>query len=396
MNKNTSILFASIAIAMLGYGMAMPILPFFIEELGGGGLQLGMLVASYGLMQLIFAPVWGTLSDRHGRKKILMVGMVGLSLAMALFGLSTRLWMLYAAQILSGILACAMFPVSMAYIGDSTSSEDRGGAIGKVGAAAGLGIILGPGIGGLLATRSLSTPFFLGSLICLATVLIILVFLPESLPPEKRVQGSRTVRSFSFRRIGQSLMSPIGFGLFIAFAVYFGKSNFSSIYGLYALERFGYGPGEVGSILMIMSLVYLIAQGILVGPLTRRFGERRVILGALLGNALGFVLMLLARSFLTMVLAICLFILVNALLKPSALSLISKQSSLEQGVTMGLAESWMSIGRIIGPLWAGLIFDVHLSLPFISGALFFLVVFLRFATPGFRSQSAAGQQTNES
>lgn len=370
------ILFISICIAMLGYGIAMPVLPFYIEQLGGGGLQLGLLIAAYGVMQLIFAPIWGSLSDRHGRKPILIVGMTGLGLGMLLFGLSHSLWMLYMAQLLSGALACAMFPVAMAYVSDSSSDDNRSGAIGKIGAAAGLGVVLGPAIGGLLATYSLATPFFVAASICFFAVIVIIIGLPESLTLANRNKTTEKIEFLQVKGLWQAMYTPIAFGLFAVFAVYFGKSNFSSIYGLYALERFGYGPQEVGSVLMIMSLVYLIAQGFIVGPLTNKYGEQKVIKWALLGNGIGFILMLLANTYIWIVLTISFFILLNALLKPAALAFISKNSTKKQGKAMGFAESYMSVGRIIGPVWAGAIYDVNSSFPFISGALFFLLMFL--------------------
>ncbi len=373
--KNVAILFACIIIAMLGYGIALPVLPFYIEQFGGRGLQLGLLVAAYGIMQLIFAPVWGSLSDRYGRKPILMIGMSGLGLGMLLFGFSRSLLMLYGAQLVSGALACAMFPVAMAYISDSSSDQERAGLMGKVGASAGLGIVLGPGIGGILADYSLALPFFVAASVCFATVLIIFFVLPESLEPEKRSDKTENITFIQLKGLWQAIYTPIGFGLFAAFAVYFGKSNFSSIYGLYALERFGYGPKEVGSILMIMSLAYLISQGFLVGPLIKKIGEESLIRLALIGNALGFLLLILASQYVTMVIAIVFFIILNAMLKPSALSFISKRASDRQGAAMGIAESYMSVGRVAGPIWAGSLFDVHILLPFISGGIFFLIMF---------------------
>ena len=145
------ILFFTLVVVMLGFGMVIPILPFLIESLGASGRELGLLMATFALMQLIFSPVWGSLSDRIGRKPVLMIGVFGFGITMVLFGLSTELWMLFAARALSGILSSATLPTAMAYIGDSTSEEDRGGGMGVVGAAMGLGMVLGPGLGGLLA-----------------------------------------------------------------------------------------------------------------------------------------------------------------------------------------------------------------------------------------------------
>ncbi|MCK8826125.1 MFS transporter [Fuchsiella alkaliacetigena] len=148
------------------------------------------------------------------------------------------------------------------------------------------------------------------------------------------------------------------------------------MYGLYALERYGYGPEQVGIILMVMGLMYALAQGILVGPLTKRFSENKIIVAALAGNAVGFIAILLASSFIGLLLTISFFMLFNSILKPTAISFVSKNTTMRQGATMGLVESYMSLGRVLGPLWSGFIFDVNINYPFISGGLIFLLFFI--------------------
>jgi len=375
-NKNIIILFISIVIAMLGYGMAYTVLPFFIKELGGGGAQFGILLFLFGLMQLLFAPVWGKVSDKYGRKPILIIGMIGLGSAMVFFGFSSAIWMLYVAQVSSGILSSAMLPVSMAYISDSSSEDVRSGAMGKLGAAAGLGVIVGPGFAGLLAGISLTFPFFIAAGFCLFTCLVILLLLPESLPVEKRSPAVEKIDLMEIRGMWQALSTPIALALVIAFAINFGKSNFTGAYALFAAGRFGFGTEEVGTILMVTGLIYALAQGVLVGPLTKKMGEGGVIKLALVGSAFGFFVMLLAIDYITMLLTVCLFNLFNALLKPSTMALISKKTTIAQGSAMGIAEAYMSLGRMIGPLWAGYMLDVNINIPYISGGIFFLVVFL--------------------
>jgi len=374
-NKNMAILLLSLVVVMMGYGIAMPVLPFYIDSLGGRGIHYGLLIASYGIMQLIFAPVWGSLSDKYGRKPLLLIGMVGMGSAMALFALSTQLWMLYAAQLLSGGMSSAALPAAQAYAADSTAEKDRGGAMGKIGGAIGIGVILGPGIGGLMASMSLATPFFVASGFCALTFLIILIGLPESLARENRVEAAE-IKFVKIRGMWQMLFIPVGFGLMAAFIAIFGQTIFSSVFGLYALARFSYGPEQVGTILMAMAFMYALAQGLVVGPLTRRFGEEKVISLGMLGSAAGFALILAAGTFLTIILAMSFFMLLNSLLKPSALAYISRHSGGSQGQAMGIAESYMSLGRIAGPLWGGMIFDVNLLLPFISGILVFSAAFL--------------------
>ncbi len=374
-NKNMIILIISLIVVMMGYGIAMPVLPFYIKSLGGSGVHYGILIASYGVMQFIFAPVWGSLSDKYGRKPLLLLGVLGLGAAMLLFAFSTALWMLYTAQVISGSLSSAALPSAQAYAGDITAREERGKAMGRIGGAIGLGIIFGPGLGGLLASSSLSTPFLVASGFCILTFLIILAGLPESLSRENRASNLE-IKFMQVKGLWQIIFTPIGFGLLVAFVAIFGQAIFGSIYGLYALIRFDYGPEQVGTILMVMGLMYALAQGLVVGPMTRRFGERKVITLALAGSSMGFVLILLSGTFVTILISISFFILFNSLLKPSALALVSMNTTVRQGQAMGFAESYMSLGRIMGPLWGGVIFDLNLYLPFLSGALVFFITFL--------------------
>ncbi len=374
-NKNMTILLISLVVVMMGYGIAMPILPFFIDSLGGRGIHYGLLMACYGVMQLIFAPVWGSLSDKYGRKPLLLLGMIGMGLAMGLFALSTQLWMLYCAMLLSGGMSSATLPAAQAYAADSTTKEERGGAMGKIGGAIGLGMVLGPGLGGMLASASLVTPFLIAAGFSGLTFFIILAGLPESLSPENRSAAPR-IKMMQIKGLWGNIFTPIGFGLIAAFIAIFGQTIFSSVFGLYALARFEYGPEQVGFILMAMALMYALAQGLIVGPLTKKFGEEKTILLAMLGSAAGFLLILLAGTFISILLAMSFFILLNSLLKPSALAYISRHTTGNQGQAMGIAESYMSLGRIVGPLWGGMIFDVNLFLPFLSGAVLFFLAFV--------------------
>lgn len=374
-NRNLAILLVSLVVLMMGYGIAMPVLPFYLDSLGGRGIHFGLLIASYGIMQLIFAPLWGSLSDRWGRKPLLLVGMIGLGSAMSLFALSTELWMLYAAQLLSGGMSSAALPAAQAYAADNTKDEERGGAMGKIGGAIGVGVILGPGLGGIMAAHSLSTPFWAAAGFCALTFLIILLGLPESLPREKR-STSTAVEFLPVKGMWQMLFLPVGFGLMAAFMAIFGQTIFSSVFGLYALARFQYGPEQVGTILMIMAFMYALSQGLLVGPLTKRFGEEKVITLGFSGSAIGFALILTAGNLTTIILAISFFMLMNSLLKPTALAFISRRAGGSQGQAMGIAESYMSLGRIAGPLWGGTALDFNLVLPFFSGTIIFLLASL--------------------
>jgi len=376
--RNLYILTFVLFVVMLGYGIVIPILPFYVEDMGAGGMELGLLVASYAVMRLICGPIWGSLSDRVGRKPILIIGILGYAITMLWFGLATQLWMLFAARILSGILSSATAPTSMAYIGDSTPEKERGGGMGMLGAAGGVGTILGPALGGLLAGDSFSLPFFIAAGLSLLSLLLAWLFLPESLPAGERTglrqaAGNPTGENAAGKGIVdlrlwlQTVHSPLGILFVLTFISTCGLMIFASIFGLYALERFGFGPQDVGVMMMVLGLVSAVAQGGLAGPLTRRWGDEAVIRGGLLATTAGFGWMLLADSYWMILLATAFFGLATALQIPALTSLTSRRATLPQGIVMGLSNSFVSLGRIFGPLLAGFLFDVNIRLPYAGG-----------------------------
>ena len=376
--RNLYILTFVLFVVMLGYGIVIPILPFYVEDMGAGGTELGLLVASYAVMRLICGPIWGSLSDRVGRKPILIIGILGYAITMLWFGLATQLWMLFAARILSGILSSATAPTSMAYIGDSTPEKERGGGMGMLGAAGGVGTILGPALGGLLAGDSFSLPFFIAAGLSLLSLLLAWLFLPESLPAGERTglrqaAGNPTGENAAGKGIVdlrlwlQTVRSPLGILFVLTFISTCGLMIFASIFGLYALERFGFGPQDVGVMMMVLGLVSAVAQGGLAGPLTRRWGDEAVIRGGLLATIAGFGWMLLADSYWMILLATAFFGLATTLQIPALTSLTSRRATLPQGIVMGLSNSFVSLGRIFGPLLAGFLFDVNIRLPYAGG-----------------------------
>lgn len=374
--RNLAILFFTMVVVMMGFGMVIPILPFYILEFGAGGSAMGLLMASYAIMQFIFSPVWGGISDRIGRRPVLMLGVIGFFLTQLLFGFATELWMLFASRILAGILSSATLPTAMAYIGDSTSERDRGGGMGIIGAAMGVGMVLGPGVAGWMATFSLAAPFFFAAGLSIVSLVLIFLLLPESLPVEKRIVGGSRIQGPQIRELWQALFSPIGLLLFMAFLVSFGMTNFEIVFGLYAAETYGYGPQQVGGLLTFIGLTSAVVQGGLTGPATRRWGEASIIKASLLGTSLGFAMMVMARSFVAVLLTMGFFVISNAMLRPAVAALISKRATMGQGIAMGLNNAFMSLGRSAGPLWAGFAFDLNPAYPYWSGSLVMLVGFI--------------------
>lgn len=382
--RNLVILFFTLVVAMIGFGIIFPILPFYLESFGGGGREMGFVVSIYAFLQFLFSPFFGSLSERYGRKPLLVIGILGMTIAHLLFAVATSLWLVYLARALSGILSAATLPTGMAYISDSTSEEGRGSAMGWLSGAMGVGLVLGPGIGGLLGTESLSLPFFVAAGLSTISLILVVLFLPESLPEELRINGRKS-RTARFNQMWEALSSPIGVLLIVAFLLSFGLTNLETVFGLFSLERYGYDAGQVGFILMLAGVIYAVVPAALTGPLTSRFGDVAVLRGTLWASAVGFALLLLPENMTGIILAGLVLVSSNALLRPATISLISKRTTVGQGLAMGLTNSFNSLGRIIGPLWAGYIFDLDINLPYLSAAVimfFGFLVTLRWLKPG--------------
>jgi DHA1 family multidrug resistance protein-like MFS transporter len=373
--RNLFILVFALLVVMLGFGMVIPVFPFIIDKLGASGSTLGILVATAALTEFLFGPIWGSISDRVGRKPILMIGLFGFALSMFLFGIADQIWMLILFRAFSGILSSATISTTMAYIGDSTSEKSRGGGMGIIGAVGGAGAVIGPGIGGLMAGGSLSTPFFVSSLAALLSLLLVALLLPESLPVEARAAKGQRIQLIRFNDIWRALKGPIGLLLLLAFLATFGTSNFESVFGLYMLKKLDYGPEQVGGILTLVGAIALIGRGLLTGFVTSHWGEPTVIKASLLVGSVGFILLLLANTYATVLLTTGIFTCSITFLRPSIHSLTSKRTTVGQGASMGLSNSFVSLGRVAGPIVAGLIFDLDPNFPYIAGALILCAVF---------------------
>ena len=367
--KNIYILAFTLLVVMLGYGMVMPVMPFLIEQLGAGGKELGWLVSTYSLMQLVCAPLWGMLSDRTGRKPIIAVGVLGYAITLFLFGLATEFWMLFVSRTLAGILSSATMPTAMAYISDNSPEKERSGGMGQLGAAVGAGVIVGPLLGGLLSGYSFSLPFFVGAGLALLAFLLVLLLLPEA--PLNRTMEPKP--SLGWQGVRRVMLSPVGLLLLLIFITSFGLANFQGMIGLYVVDKFGCNTGQVGALWMVIGAVLILGQGGLTGPLTRRFGEPALIRAGLAGGVLGFLLISWAVGFTTLLLALGFFTLALALIGPALNAHISRFAGEHQGSVMGLNSAASSLGRVAGPLLAGSLFDVNIEYPLWSGAATLLV-----------------------
>jgi DHA1 family multidrug resistance protein-like MFS transporter len=373
-------------------------MPFYITHFGASGTALGFVMAIYSLMQFVFAPFWGRASDRLGRRPILLIGILGYAITFLLQGFAQNLFQFTLIRALSGVISSATLPTAMAYIADITPPEKRAQGVGILGAAMGVGMIIGPTIGGMLTHAqlnlppglnglmqittdasgnpiNLSIPFFAAALLALIATAFIFVLLPESLPPEKRGLHAEPTGSRATQLLA-GLRGPMGFLFLLSFLMTFALSNMEAVLSLYGAQKFGMGPADVGLLMGALGVMAVIMQGGVIGPLTRKVGESAIIKGGLVVSMVGFAMLALAASRLSLIAGALVMNGGNVLLQPSVTSLISKRAQTGQGAAMGLNNSFQSLGRGVGPLWAGFAYDIHNTLSFWTGAAVQLIALL--------------------
>ena len=365
------ILFLIVFVDLVGFGLIIPLLPFYAERFAASPLQMTMLFATFSLMSMVTAPLWGRLSDRVGRRPVLMASMAAAALAYLWLAFADRLWMLFAARAFAG--ACAgNIAAAQAYIADVTSPEKRAKGMGMIGAAFGLGFIIGPVLGGViagndLATADLATPGLIAAGLSFAACLGVILMLPESLSPgHARSTRSRmvTARDALTRPVLARLMA-------VFFLVILAFSGMETTFAWWAIAQFGWGPRSIGFVFFYVGVLSALMQGVLIGPLTRRFGEERLMLGGLVLIALGLLVLPFARDLPPLVVALSGLAIGMGALQPSINSLISRRAGAdEQGEIMGVAQSVGSLSRVLGPLIAGSLFaEFGRGSPYLWGAV---------------------------
>jgi DHA1 family multidrug resistance protein-like MFS transporter len=371
-NRGLVVLFLAIFIVMMGFGVVLPVLQFYAREVGATPFQIGLLATSYAFMQFLFAPLWGAVSDRIGRKPVFALGLLGYAISFVIFGLSHQVWELFLARILGGILSAATLPTAMAYIGDTTSEEERGPGMGLMGAAMGLGFTIGPGIGGILGHISLSLPFFVGAGLALLTLALSWGALPE---PVRR--DSSAHRPSRIDAIRQALGGPLAFFYLVTLVGAFALAGLEATYALFAQDRLGLTPaagaGAIGVVFVIVGLVQAAILGGLVGRLINRWGEDRLVQGGLFLATVGYVLIMFTHSIATLAVYAAIAGAGHSLMRPSVASLISKRTQAGQGLSIGIMDSFDSLGRILGPTWGGWVYHAGIALPYASAALVLLI-----------------------
>lgn len=278
MNKHLLNIGLIVLIDMLGFALVVPLLAFFADTFGATPFQTGLLVASYAAMQMISAPILGRISDRFGRRPVFLISILGTFIGFLILGFANSLWMLFVSRILSGLTA-GNISVAQAYIADVTDEKNRARGMGMLGAAFGIGFILGPALGGTLSVYGFAVPAFVSAALCFINLLTVFFWLPESLTPERRAQlMAQEKANVSFNALLAALQHPsagpllwVRFGFAIAF------NSFQSVFALYTLGKFGLTAQQTGYILAYVGIVLVIMQGGLIGPLSARFRESHLL-----------------------------------------------------------------------------------------------------------------------
>ena len=364
---STSVILITLFIDLTGFGMIIPLLPFYAQTFHAGPTALGILVTSFSVMQFLFSPLLGKLSDRVGRRPVLLLSILTSLLSFLLFATATSYLVLLLSRIVAGLATESA--VAQAYIADVTSEADRATGMGKVGAAVGAGFIVGPAMGGLLSGYGFSAPGFAAAALAAVNFVFVVLFLPESM--RKRNRQNKAGRPSRGRLLRRVFTTPlINSVLIILFFLTLAFATIPVIVPLLSLSFFGFGSVETSYLFIYVGVIQIVLQGFLIRRLVQKSGEERLIVVGPLFMMVGMLLMPLSPNLLLFGVALALIAFANGLIQTAVPSFISKRTPAdEQGGFLGAAQSIMSIARIPGPLVAGFLFEVlGLSAPFYLSA----------------------------
>lgn len=386
-NHALILIFATIFLDLLGVGILVPVIPFLVRQFNSDALTVGLLALSFSAAQFLCAPALGVWSDRYGRRPVLLISLFGTSIGYFLFGYAGSLLLLFIARIIDGATG-GNISTAQAYIADITPPEDRAKNFGLVGAAFGLGFIIGPALGGVLAHISLSAPAYCAGLLTLITVILSYFFLPETLHEDARAAASIGLREINpFTQGLVALRRPTIMPLMIAiFFLNYAFSGLQTNFAVFTFERLGMGPEANAMVFAYVGVVAVLMQAVIVRRLSKIYSDRSLALTGLAIMALGFLATAFAYGLIMIYFASTLTSVGSGLTTPTLTSMLSKEVSLrEQGWVLGASQSFASLARIIGPVWAGVVYDVlGQGAPYWTGsvALALTLIFVVRSTPG--------------
>lgn len=373
--KKISILMINMFIAIASFGIVIPILPSYLVSINQGGMAAGLMIAIFAAAQFVFSPIAGKWADQYGRRKMIIYGLLGLTISMFVFYASDSIWILYLSRVIGGVGAAMLIPAIFAYIADITTFDQRAKGTSLVSAAMSLGIVVGPGIGGFLADYGLKLPFLVSALVSLGAVLFSVIWLKEhdATDADPALAAKLTDEESMFTKIGRSTKMPYFIPLIITLVMSFGLLAYESVVGLYLDNQFDSTAKDIAFMITATGVVSVIVQLFIVDRIVRRYGEVAILIAFLGVAAFGFLMSLFAGSY-AMFFAVSLVIfLATSILRPVLNTLISKMADGEVGFAMGMNNAYMSIGNVIGPLLAGVLYDINIVYPFILGLIMLMI-----------------------
>jgi multidrug resistance protein len=382
-NRSTlGIVFTTILLDFIGFSVLIPVLPIYATRLGATSFEVGLILSLYAAAQLVFLPVWGWLSDRVGRRPVILISLLGTVASFLLLASGDSLATIYVARILAGFFA-ASIGTAQAVVTDVTPDSKRAQGMGMIGAAFGLGFVLGPALGGWLSAFDERAPFYGIAVLAFLNLVVAFARLPESHPPERRrrdLRGlARTLVPTPLRFLVAHHDRRIGRYLFLFFQLFTAFAALEAMFSVYLNKRFSMQPLEVGYVFAVIGVSIALTQGVLIRRLAPWLGEvRLVVIGLVVqGAGLGLIPLVSAPEWLYLVGPV--IAVGNGLWFPSFTALYSRACHTENaGELMGESSSMATTGRIVGPLWAGLAMDrIDLGAPFVlAGGLTFAALAL--------------------
>ncbi len=372
-----SVIFVTVFIDLLGFGILMPILPTFgSKHLGISNFEIGISIAIFSFMQFLFNPIMGRLSDKYGRRPIILGSLAMTVTSYLIFSVTNSFFLLIVSRILAG-LGGSNIGAAQAYIADITPKQDRAKGMGIIGAAFGLGFVFGPVAGGILSKFGYVAVGLGSASFSMLAFLFALFFLPESNTDRKTSKIEFKLFEFSYAK--KLLSHPeIGILIIFYFIVIFSMANIFGTLSLLGYKVFHFTDQQNGYVFGIMGIVGAVIQGGVIKKLSHKFSERIIIMGGALFMMVGLALMPYEKNFLEVAIVVAIYGIGTGILQPVVVSMVSKYApESEQGAVLGFNQSIASFARVLGPIWGGFAFDyLGYEFPFLTGAAFTFISFL--------------------
>ena len=389
-NKNILIIALIALVNMLGYGIIIPILYSYSKKFGLSDFQNGLLFASFSICQFISTPIIGRMSDKYGRKPLLLISITGTALSFFLMAFAPNALFLFLARGLDGITA-GNIPVAFAVISDSTKQEERAKAFGIVGASFNFGFVFGPAIAALTLGFGAGVPFIVAAIVTVIAILVTAFFLPETNKHKGEVEKGKL---FDFKKLFQTLFDPNVGTTFLITLVFFLAFSCAIIYGFqpFTINVLNITASQNAILFTIFGVIGLITQTLIVGRVSKKFGIKKTFSGSVLLTTISFLIMYFSKNITTFVVAMIILSLVNSIVQTLIPTILSREADEKsQGSIMGLNASYQSLGMIIGPILGGLVATVYIPNAFLVGAVLMLLCYFlsfRILRPGIKKESA--------